>query len=112
MTQNPCDFPLAPILAHRHTPYVAHHYCGCLTASVDTVGMCQTCDETLAAITPTSTDSVDEDDYIADDDISYERHDALANALADSAIELWSEYQGSSEQILDNFKKEDAQAKK
>lgn len=37
---------------------------------------------------------------------------ALANALADSAIELWSEYQGSSEQILDNFKKEDAQAKK
>jgi hypothetical protein len=29
----------------------------------------------------TSTDSVDEEDYIADDDISYERHDALANAL-------------------------------
>jgi hypothetical protein len=81
MTQRPCDFPLAPILAHRHTPYAAHHYCGCLTASVDTVGMCQTCDETLAAITPTSTDTDDEDDYIADDDISYERQDALANAL-------------------------------
>jgi hypothetical protein len=43
--------------------------------------MCQTCDETLAAITPTSTDTDDEDDYIADDDISYERQDALANAL-------------------------------
>ena len=81
MTQNPCDFPLAPILAHQHMPYVAHHYCGCLTASVDTVGMCRTCDETLAAITPTSTDTDDEDDYLADNDISYERHDALANAL-------------------------------
>ena len=55
MTQRPCDFPLAPILAHQHTPYEAHHYCGCLTASVDTVGMSQTCDETLAAITPMST---------------------------------------------------------
>jgi hypothetical protein len=43
--------------------------------------MCQTCDETLAAITPTSTDTDDEDDYLADNDISYERHDALANAL-------------------------------
>ena len=33
------------------------------------------------AITSTLTGTDDEDDYIADDDISYERHDALANAL-------------------------------
>ena len=81
-TQRPCDFPWEPILAHQHTPYEAHHYCGCITASVDTVGRCQSCEDTVAAVTPTSSgDDDDGDDYMADDDISDERHDALTDGL-------------------------------